>query len=74
MRITIKLADDAYALAQTYAEARALTLDQAISELIRRASVKPMEVSKRSGVWTFNLPANAPRTTAHLVKQLLGDG
>jgi len=38
MRTTITLEDDAFGLAQSYAQARGLTLGQAISELIRRGT------------------------------------
>ena len=40
MRTTITLESDAFAAAQAYAQARALKLGQAVSELIRQASTQ----------------------------------
>lgn len=73
MRTTITLEDDAFAMAQVYAQARALKLGQAISELIRRGNGERLPVRKESGVWVFDLPADAPRVTARRVKELLED-
>ena len=73
MRTTITLEDDAFAAAQAYAQARALKLGQAVSELIRRGSGERLPVRKESGVWVFDLPADAPRVTARRVKELLED-
>lgn len=73
MRTTLNLEDDAFSLAQRYAEARALKLGQAISELIRRGSGERLAVRKKGGVWVFDLPVDAPRVTARQVKDLLDD-
>jgi hypothetical protein len=73
MRTTITLEDDAFAAAQAYAQARALTLGQAISELIRRGSGDRLPVLRESSVWVFDLPPDAPRVTSHQVKGLLQD-
>ncbi|MEO8249149.1 MAG: hypothetical protein ABI589_07240 [Burkholderiales bacterium] len=73
MRTTITLEDDAFAVAQAYAQARALRLGQAISELIRRASTGPAPVKEKNGVWVFDLPAHTPRVSSRRVKELLED-
>jgi hypothetical protein len=74
MRTTLTLEDDAFDLAQGYAEARALKLGQAISELIRRDSGARLAMRKEAGVWVFDLPADAPRVTVRQVKNLLDEG
>jgi hypothetical protein len=73
MRTTLTLEDDAFTTAQTYAQARALKLGQAVSELIRLASTQRMPMTKKNGVWVFELPANTPRVTARQVKDLMDD-
>lgn len=73
MRTTITLEDDAFAAAQAYAQARSLRLGQAVSELIRRASTKPLQLKEKSGVWVFDLPADTPRVSSNRVKELLED-
>ncbi len=43
MRTTINVEDDAYAVAEAYARARALKLGQAVSELIRLGSANRLK-------------------------------
>ena len=73
MRTTITLEEDAFAAAKSYAEARAMKLGQAISELIRRASTGPVPVKEEGGVWVFDLPVDTPRISARRVKEMLED-
>jgi len=73
MRTTFTLDDDAAQLAQTYAAARSLRMGQAVSELIRRASLPPVAMRQRGQAWVFELPADAPRVTTHQVKALLDE-
>lgn len=74
MRTTITLEDDAFATAQAYAQARALKLGQAISDLIRRGSAERLAIKQVAGVWVFDLPPGTPKVTARQVKELLDDG
>ncbi len=73
MRTTVTLDDDAFGMAQSYAQARALKLGQAISELVRRGSGERLPVRKKAGVWVFDLPADAPKVTARQVEDMLED-
>lgn len=73
MRTTVTLEDDAFGMAQSYAQARALKLGQAISELIRRGSGERLALRKKGGVWVFDLPPDAPRVTSRQVKDMLDD-
>ena len=73
MRTTITLEDDAFAVAQAYAQARSLRLGQAVSELIRRASTGPLPMKEKNGVWMFDLPADTPRVSSRRVKESLED-
>lgn len=73
MRTTITLENDAFAVAQAYAQARSLRLGQAVSELIRRASTGPLPMKQKDGVWVFDLPADTPRVSSRHVKGLLED-
>ena len=72
MRTTITIEDDAFATANAYAKSRALTLGQAVSELIRRGSAEKLPLRRKDGVWVFELPPDAPRVTARQVQRLLG--
>lgn len=71
MRTTLTLEDDAFAIAQAYAKARAIKLSQAVSELIRRSSLEKMPFKQTGGVWVFDLPADTPMGTERQVKALL---
>ena len=73
MRTTLTIENDAFEAAQSYAQARALELGQAVSELIRLGSAQRLPLRQRDGVWTFDLPPDTPRVTAQRVKQLLED-
>ena len=71
MRTTLTLEHDAFATAQAYAQARALKLGQAVSELIRMGSAERLPIRQRNGVWVFDLPAGTRKVTAARVKELL---
>ncbi len=71
MRTTLNLEDDAIAIAQAYAGARAIKLGQAVSELIRRGSAAKAAMKQVDGVWVFDLPHDAPKVTALQIKLLL---
>lgn len=73
MRTTITLEDDAFATASAYAQARALKLGQAVSELIRRGSTERLPLKQKDGVWVFDLPPDTPRVTAQRVQQMLDE-
>ncbi len=73
MRTTLTLESDAFAVAQTYAQARSLKLGQAVSELIRLGSAERLPMRKRGGVWVFELPADTPKVSAARVKDMLED-
>lgn len=73
MRTTLTLESDAFATAQTYAQARALKLGQAVSELIRLGSSDRLPILQRDGVWVFELPADTPTVTTARVRELLED-
>lgn len=73
MRTTITIEDDAFAMASTYARARALKLGQAVSELIRRGGAQTLPIKQKDGVWVFDLPSDTPRVTARQVQQLLDE-
>jgi hypothetical protein len=73
MRTTINIEDDAFAAAQSYAQARALKLGQAVSELIRRGSTEKLPLKQKKGIWVFDLPSDTPRVTARQVQQMLDE-
>ncbi len=73
MRTTINLEDDAFATAQAYAQARAIKLGQAVSELILRGNAPKVAMKQMNGLWVFDLPADTPKVSAQKVKQLLDE-
>jgi hypothetical protein len=70
MRTTLALDDDVFQEVRQYAEARAIPLGRATSELIRRGLAQPFPTRSVNGLLVFDLPASAPRVTTELVKQL----
>jgi uncharacterized protein YggE len=73
MRTTLNIEDDAFQKAQAYADARALKLGQAVSELIRRGTADKLPMKRKNGAWVFELPAGSPKVTARQVKDLMDD-
>ena len=73
MRTTFTLDNDAAELAQNYAKARSLRLGKAVSELIRRASARPMALKKQGEVWVIEAPAGTPKLSSQQVKDMLED-
>ena len=74
MRTTLTIEDDAFLKAQAYANARALKLGQAVSELIRRGTGDKLPMKQKNGAWIFELPPNTPRVTAKQVKDMMDEG
>ena len=73
MRTTISIDDEAFAAATAYAQARALKLGQAVSELILRSSAGKLPIKQVKGVWVFDLPADTPRVSMQQVQKLLDE-
>jgi hypothetical protein len=73
MRTTVNLVDAALEAAKAYANARAIKLGQAISELIVRGSAGNIPLRDVNGLWVFDLPKNTAKITAARVKQLLDE-
>lgn len=73
MRTTLTIEDDAFSKAQAYADARALKLGQAVSELIRRGTADKLPMRQKNGAWVFDLPPETPKVTARQVKDLIDD-
>ncbi len=73
MRTTLTIEDDAFNAARTYAQARAMKLGEAVSELIRRGSSERLAIRQSGEAWVFALPADTPKVTSEHVKALLDD-
>jgi hypothetical protein len=71
MRTTFTLDDDAAALAQNFAQANALRLGQAVSELIRRASAPPMKLKKKGDLWVIPATPGAPKVSSQQIKDII---
>lgn len=75
MRTTITLEDHAFAAAQTYAQANAMRLGQAVSELVLRAlRSSPQDTAglvQEGDFWVIAPPVDTPVLTAEQVKNLL---
>ncbi len=71
MRTTFTLDDDAAALAQNFAQANAMRLGQAVSELIRRASAPPMKLKKKGDLWVIAATPGAPKVSAQQIKDII---
>jgi hypothetical protein len=72
MKITIDLDGGAYQLASLYANARGLSTDMAIGELINKAlrPARPSRITKSSNGFPLLPKRGGPRVTSKLVKKL----
>jgi hypothetical protein len=68
MRTTITLDDDVAAIAMRYAQSRELSLSEAISELIVRATQKRPRIKYVDGLPVFDLPKPRRSITSQQVK------
>jgi hypothetical protein len=57
-------------VAQAHARRHRLTLGRAVSELIRKASERPLVTDERSGLRVIRLGQKSPKVTAARVDQL----
>jgi len=73
MRTTLSIDDQAFSMAQAYAQARDIKLGQAVSELIRRSTAEPLPIRKKNGAWVFELPPGTPKATSRQVRNLMDD-
>lgn len=84
MRTTLKLEDEAFEFAQAYANARAMKLGDAVSELIVKAreavtgkTTKPslgmkfVPIKGTDGLWVFDMPPGTPKLSAKEVRDLI---
>ena len=72
-RTTLRLEDDAIAVAKAHARRHHLTLGQAVSDLVRQAAERPLVTDTRSGLRIVRLSKRSPRVTSKLVEQLRED-
>jgi len=70
MRTTISLDDDVFPLVKRYAEARALGLGKAVSELVRKGLRAPLPTRMENGILVFDVPPDNPPITSERVKEL----
>lgn len=79
MRTTLNLHDDVFKVASAYADARAIKLGDAVSELVRRGVESLKEpratMKKKNGVWVMDIPLPEGRAKPDLssVKGLMED-
>jgi hypothetical protein len=73
MRTTLNLQPSAFELAATYANARAMKLGDAVSELILRnqAPAVSSKLKKVGDVWVMAMPKGQAPISAAQVKQML---
>jgi hypothetical protein len=69
-RTTITLADDALSTVRHYAERRALTLGQAVSELVLKGAKREFLMDDIGGFHVVRLAIDSPKVTAAQVKEL----
>jgi len=69
-RTTLQLEDDAMRAAKMHAARHKLTLGQAVSELVRYGTERPLPTDERSGLRVVRLSRRSPRVTASLVERL----
>jgi hypothetical protein len=73
MRTTLQIDDDVLAAAQARAEARALSVGKALSQLARAGLRAEIPTRVVSGLTVFELPADSPPVTMEQVRRLEAD-
>ena len=79
MRTTLNIEEDAFKAASAYADARAIKLGDAVSELVRtdvESLKKPRTtMKKKNGVWVMDrpLPEGNAKPDLSLVRDLMDD-
>lgn len=86
MRTTLTLDDEEFSYAQAYAQARAMKLGDAVSEIIRkvrktsssapqrddsRTGMRHVPVAGTDGLWVFDTPLDAPKISKEEVARLI---
>jgi hypothetical protein len=72
-RTTLQLEDDAIRVAKEHATRHRLTLGQAVSELVRQASERPLLTEERNGLRVIRLNRRSPKVTTAVVDRLRED-
>jgi len=72
-RTTLSLEDEVLALLRKYAAARAITLGQAVGDLVRRGLDASHGVRETGGLYVVNLPTASPVVRSVDVKRLDAD-
>ena len=70
MRTTINLDDDTLSIVKRYAESRSVGLGKAVSELVRRGIAAPVPTRTVNGLLIFDPPADSPKVTTKMVREL----
>lgn len=72
-RTTLQIEDDVMELARAHAKRHQLTLGEAISDLVRKATERPLVTEPRSGLRVVRLNRGSSRVTAEIVDRLRDD-
>ena len=72
-RTTLLLEDDAMKVAKAHAARHHLSLGEAVSELIRKATDHPLVTEDRNGLRVLRLNRRSPRISTTLIDQLRDD-
>jgi hypothetical protein len=72
-RTTLLLEDDAMKVARAHAQRLHLSLGEAVSELIRKATDQPLMTEERNGLRVLRLNRRSPKISSSLVDQLRDD-
>jgi hypothetical protein len=70
MRTTLTLSDEAYEIAQRYADSNDVSLSKAVSNLVERAVKPRMRIRYEYGIPVFDEPEEGPKITTEMVKRL----
>jgi hypothetical protein len=74
MRTTLTIDDDVLELARCMAQARGITLGEAVSILARRGIPKVGLKRSESGILVFDVPEDFPVVNDETVRKLLDEG
>jgi hypothetical protein len=63
MRTTINLPEDVYHVVRSVAQAKAISMGDAIAELVRRGLSPPAQIQEKEGFPCFTVPPGVPPIT-----------
>lgn len=70
MRTSLRLDDESYQIASQFAKSNGMSLNKAVSELIRRGVGETVATVQINGVTVFDVPSDLPLVTTKYIRDI----